>query len=94
MISVSNSHDTNSSTKYMTAEFSLDDDHAVVIGKVFMTKKFNNKMSKEKQAAVRSFLKENVGKLNVKHGSTIELVFNQDQSKVQVTFQQKQSKEE
>ena len=85
----------NSSTRFMTAEFSLDDDHAVEIGKVFMTKKFNNRMSKEKQKAVKSFLKEHAGKsFKVKHGSTIELVFNQDKSKVQVTFQQKQSKEE
>ena len=94
MIEICNDQDTQAATKYMTADFCLDDDHKIVIGNVYMTKKFNNRMSKEKQRAVKHFLVENASKLQIKHKSRVELIFHADKSKVEVTFNQKQSKEE
>lgn len=93
MFTINTNKDATASKKYMTAEFRLNDEHAVRIGKVFMTKKFNNRMSKEKQAAVRGWLKENASReFDVKDGLKIELIFNQDKSKVEITFVQRQSK--
>lgn len=92
MISICNEKDILASMKYMVAEFSREDtNNDIVIGSVYMTKKFNNKMSKEKQKAVKQYLQHEAGKsFEVKNGSKIVLVFNNDKGKVEVTFDQKQ----
>lgn len=82
-------------TKYMTAEYSLDKEENTKIGEVYMTKKFNNRLSKEKQKAVKSWLKKNAGReFDVEDGLKIELIFHADKSKVEVTFKLQQAKEQ
>ena len=94
MIPVKTDYDTNAKRKYMLADFSRDTENSIVISNVRMDdSKRWNKLEKNKQRAVKAFLKENANNMNVKHNSTIVLVFNQDQSEVEVKFKQKQERE-
>lgn len=92
MIEINHNCDANAKKNFMTAMFSLSDSHDIIIGDVKMTKRFNNRMSKEKQQAVRAYLREHAGKsFKVVHNSTIELVFRADKSVVEITFKQSKS---
>lgn len=94
MITIKTDYDTNAKRKYMLADFSRDTENSVVITNVRMDdSKRWNKMEKNKQRAVKQFLKENGNNLDIKHGSKIVLVFSQDKSEVEVKFQQKQERE-
>lgn len=94
MISIKTDYDTNAKRKYMLADFSRDSENSVIITNVRMDEsKRWNKMDKNKQKAVKAFLNHNKDDLDIKHNSTIVLVFNQDKSEVEVKFQQKQERE-
>ena len=90
-ITINNRAEISASRKYMLADFKLDDDHKIVIIKVYMDsgKKWN-RLSKDKRNAVKEFLVYNANELQIKHNTSIVLTFKDCGTEVKITFIQKQ----
>jgi len=91
MLIIKNEADISAKRKFMIADFKLEDDHSVVILKVYMDpdKKFN-RLSREKRKAVEAFLKQNADELKPKHNHAIVLTFRDCGTEVHITFKQEQ----
>jgi TRAP-type C4-dicarboxylate transport system substrate-binding protein len=91
MLSITNSADISGKRKFMFADFKLEEDHGVTILKVYMDEdKKWNKLSKEKQNAVREFLEQHADELKPKHNAAVVLTFRDCGTEVHITFKQKQ----
>jgi hypothetical protein len=91
MISITNNADISGKRKFMFADFKLEEDHGVTILKVYMDEdKKWNKLSKEKQNAVREFLEQHADELKPKHNAAVVLTFRDCGTEVHITFKQKQ----